>query len=93
MAYFATVEALERFALSLGSRVGRDSGASSGSCFCRAFDVSPLGVRSGGSVSGMLVLRNKRRRAFGLRSLGRMCQAPEEMLEEGYQKVSVTHIV
>ena len=27
-------------------------------------------------MSGMLVLRNKRGRAFGLRSLGRMCQAP-----------------
>ena len=44
VADFATVEALERFALSLGSRVGRSSGASGSSRFRRAFDVSPLGV-------------------------------------------------
>ena len=64
VADFATVEALERFALSLGSRVGRGSGASGGSRFRCTFNVSPLGMQSRGAVSGMLVLRNKRRRAL-----------------------------
>ena len=64
VAYFATVEALEQFALSLGSRVGCGSGASGGSRFRRTFNVSPLGMQSRGAMSGMLILRNKRRRAL-----------------------------